>query len=320
MIQTKGRLARAEEVELLALVKGPKRNTVDHHYRLGTIYFDRRMLKSAEVFLKRAHELASILHGMETIRKQAAKSAEVSIEENTKWPYCHSVKLKHEHPTTPSYSTSRIEAMQSRLGLIQQDLDYVRGLQKKYWRCGPDKFLPCLLRRFGDHCDCDEWLRSIRHAPTLIWDDCYLSLLSYLPPVPVVCMLSLHRLFARRFASSQNVSFSFINKNGSITGVTAPVGKTVLEVAHDNNIEIEGACEGALACSTCHVILEQAVFDKLGEPTEREDDLLDLAPGLSDTSRLSCQIKVDEGLEGTTFRLPKATLNFYVDGHVPKPH
>ena len=116
------------------------------------------------------------------------------------------------------------------------------------------------------------------------------------------------------------VSFSFINRDGSKISVVGDIGKTVLEVAHDNGIELEGACEGAMACSTCHVILSDSLFGKLEEPCEREEDLLDLAPGLTNTSRLSCQIKVDSRLENAEIKLPKTTLNFYVDGHVPKPH
>ena len=118
----------------------------------------------------------------------------------------------------------------------------------------------------------------------------------------------------------KTVSFSFINRDGSKTAVEGRLGQSVLEVAHENNVELEGACEGSMACSTCHVILEDKVFDKLEEPCEREEDLLDLAPGLTDTSRLSCQIKVDERLAGAEIRLPRVTVNFYVDGHVPKPH
>jgi ferredoxin len=112
----------------------------------------------------------------------------------------------------------------------------------------------------------------------------------------------------------------FVNRDGSRTNVTAPYGKSLLEVAHENNVELEGACEGSLACSTCHVILKPELFDELDEPSEREEDLLDLAPGLTDTSRLSCQIKVDHRLEGAEIKLPKTTINFYVDGHIPKPH
>jgi ferredoxin len=64
-----------------------------------------------------------------------------------------------------------------------------------------------------------------------------------------------------------------------------------------------------LACSTCHVILEQKVFDSLPPPGEEEMDMLDLAFGLTDTSRLGCQIKVAPGLAGAKFTLPDGTNN-----------
>ena len=65
-------------------------------------------------------------------------------------------------------------------------------------------------------------------------------------------------------------------------------GESLLDVAHNNGIDLEGACESSLACSTCHVILEPAIYDSLGEPCEEEEDLLDLAYGLTHTSRLGC--------------------------------
>jgi len=66
------------------------------------------------------------------------------------------------------------------------------------------------------------------------------------------------------------------------------------------------------ACSTCHVILEEKLFEKLPEPSEAEEDMLDMAFGLTSTSRLSCQIKITEDFDGTTISIPKATRNFYV--------
>ena len=84
---------------------------------------------------------------------------------------------------------------------------------------------------------------------------------------------------------------------------------------------MEGACECSLACSTCHVVLEPAVFAALEPPGEQEEDLLDLAFGLTPTSRLGCQVKLDaKSMQGARVTLPKATRNFYVDGHKPKPH
>ncbi|XP_041436585.1 ferredoxin-2, mitochondrial-like isoform X2 [Xenopus laevis] len=81
-----------------------------------------------------------------------------------------------------------------------------------------------------------------------------------------------------------------------------------------------GACESSLACSTCHVYVNTEYFDKLPEPDEREDDMLDMAPLLQENSRLGCQIILTKQLNGAEFTLPKITRNFYVDGHVPKPH
>ena len=74
--------------------------------------------------------------------------------------------------------------------------------------------------------------------------------------------------------------------------VEAQVGKSILEVAQENEIDLEGACDGSMACSTCHVVFEQKHFDVLPKPEEEEEDMLDLAFGLTDTSRLGCQIKV----------------------------
>ena len=86
------------------------------------------------------------------------------------------------------------------------------------------------------------------------------------------------------------------------------------------SIELKGACEASLACSTCHVYVEEEYYDKLEEPLEAEDDMLDMAPGLKPTSRLGCQIILSHDLEGMELQLPSITRNFYVDGHVPEPH
>lgn len=122
------------------------------------------------------------------------------------------------------------------------------------------------------------------------------------------------------------VNIKFINSDDSETAVAARVGEVLLRVAHRTGVEMEGACEGVCACSTCHVVLEQDLYDKLidemedGALSEDEEDMLDMAFGLTHTSRLGCQIKVSEDMEGAVFQLPKATRNFYVDGHVPQPH
>ena len=91
-------------------------------------------------------------------------------------------------------------------------------------------------------------------------------------------------------------------------------------MAHKFEIDLEGACAGVCACSTCHLIFEEDVYDELPEASEAEDDMLDQAFQLTHTSRLGCQVLVQRKHEGITVQLPKATRNFYVDGHVPKPH
>lgn len=102
---------------------------------------------------------------------------------------------------------------------------------------------------------------------------------------------------------------TFIVRDGHAVEVDAPLGLSILEIAHRNNIDLEGACEGSLACSTCHVIVEKEWYDLLGTATEDEEDMLDLAFGLTHTSRLGCQIIMTEELDGLVVRLPTATRN-----------
>lgn len=100
----------------------------------------------------------------------------------------------------------------------------------------------------------------------------------------------------------------FVTPDGEVE-VEAPIGLSVLEIAHMNNIDLEGACEGSLACSTCHVIVEEEFYHKLDEASEEEEDMLDLAFGLTHTSRLGCQIIMTEELDGLKVRLPSGTRN-----------
>ncbi|XP_075773902.1 ferredoxin-2, mitochondrial [Pelodiscus sinensis] len=116
------------------------------------------------------------------------------------------------------------------------------------------------------------------------------------------------------------VNVVFIDRSGRRVPVQGRVGEDVLRLAQRHDIELEGACEASLACSTCHVYVSQEFVDKLPVPDEREDDMLDMAPQLQENSRLGCQIILTAELEGAEFTLPKITRNFYVDGHVPKPH
>jgi 2Fe-2S ferredoxin len=102
---------------------------------------------------------------------------------------------------------------------------------------------------------------------------------------------------------------TFVERDGTRREVDAPVGLSVLEIAHRHDIDIEGACEGSLACSTCHVVVDPEWFELLQSASEDEEDLLDLAFGLTQTSRLGCQIILSEELDGLTVSLPAATRN-----------
>ena len=105
----------------------------------------------------------------------------------------------------------------------------------------------------------------------------------------------------------------FIEKDGNRKEVEAPLGLSVMEIAHRFDVDIEGACEGSLACSTCHVIVEPSWFERLPEASEDEEDMLDLAFGLTATSRLGCQIIMTEALDGLTVTLPAETHNMLGD-------
>ncbi|GLT74905.1 hypothetical protein SLA2020_466700 [Shorea laevis] len=119
----------------------------------------------------------------------------------------------------------------------------------------------------------------------------------------------------------ETISVTFVDKDGEEKQIRVPIGMSMLEAAHENDIELEGACEGSLACSTCHVILmDMEYYNKLEDPTDEENDMLDLAFGLTETSRLGCQVIAKPELDGIRLAIPPATRNFAVDGYVPKPH
>eukprot|EP01120_Amphizonella_sp_Union-15-10_P017157 TRINITY_DN9454_c0_g1_i1.p1 TRINITY_DN9454_c0_g1~~TRINITY_DN9454_c0_g1_i1.p1 ORF type:complete len:168 (-),score=31.31 TRINITY_DN9454_c0_g1_i1:28-531(-) len=123
-----------------------------------------------------------------------------------------------------------------------------------------------------------------------------------------------------KFKDAETIDVHFILKDGSKLTVKGPLGMNVLDLAHKSNIELEGACEASLACSTCHVVVDDDHYDKIPEASDEENDMLDLAFGLTDTSRLGCQIILTKELDGMELKIPSATRNFAVDGFVPKPH
>ena len=101
----------------------------------------------------------------------------------------------------------------------------------------------------------------------------------------------------------------FVERDGTEREVDAPLGLSVLEIAHKHGVDIEGACEGSLACSTCHVVVDPAWYGRLTRATEDEEDMLDLAFGLTSTSRLGCQIVMTPQLDGLRVKLPAGVRN-----------
>jgi ferredoxin len=109
--------------------------------------------------------------------------------------------------------------------------------------------------------------------------------------------------------SSEMVEMTFVEEDGTECPVVGKVGQTLLELAHENDVQLEGACGGDLACSTCHVILPKEFYDILPPKQEEEEDMLDLAWGLTETSRLGCQIKITQQLKGMLIRIPPDSLD-----------
>ena len=96
----------------------------------------------------------------------------------------------------------------------------------------------------------------------------------------------------------------FITSEGDRVDATGEPGDSLLRVAQAAGMPLEGTCEGQMACSTCHVVVDKDWFDRLPEASEEEEDMLDLAAGVRRTSRLSCQIVLSEGLDGLTVTIP----------------
>ena len=97
----------------------------------------------------------------------------------------------------------------------------------------------------------------------------------------------------------------FVKPDGSEHVIAVENGTTVMEAGRDANLGIEGTCGGCLSCATCHVIVDPAWFAKIGAPSEDEVDMLDLAFGLTQTSRLGCQIEMSDDLTGLKVAIPE---------------
>ncbi|KAL4801586.1 2Fe-2S ferredoxin-type domain-containing protein [Aspergillus unguis] len=108
----------------------------------------------------------------------------------------------------------------------------------------------------------------------------------------------------------EEINVTFIDKDGEKYDFQVAEGDNLLDIAQANDLEMEGACGGSCACSTCHVIVEDPdMFDKMEEPSDDENDMLDLAFGLTETSRLGCQVLMNKELDGLVVRLPSMTRN-----------
>ena len=97
----------------------------------------------------------------------------------------------------------------------------------------------------------------------------------------------------------------FVNSEGTEKSVEAENGLSVMEIARDNDLDIEGTCGGSISCCTCHVIIDKDWFSIVGGPDPDEEDMLDLAFGLQPTSRLGCQIEVSDKLDGLRLLIPE---------------
>ncbi|XP_072261387.1 adrenodoxin, mitochondrial [Pyxicephalus adspersus] len=116
---------------------------------------------------------------------------------------------------------------------------------------------------------------------------------------------------ARLYSSEGKVTVKFVNRDGSTIVTEGKVGESLLDLVVEKNLDIDGfgACEGTLACSTCHLIFEDHIFEKLESVTDEEMDMLDLAYGLSETSRLGCQICLQPFMNGMTVKVPESVAD-----------
>lgn len=100
------------------------------------------------------------------------------------------------------------------------------------------------------------------------------------------------------------VKVTFITADGDKVAAEGAAGERLLAVAQAAGMPLEGTCEGQMACSTCHVVIAREWFDRLVPASEDEEDMLDLAAGVTRTSRLSCQIELSDELDGIEVRIP----------------
>lgn len=107
----------------------------------------------------------------------------------------------------------------------------------------------------------------------------------------------------------EELHITFITKEGDQINVEAAAGDNLMDIAQAHGLDVEGACGGSCACSTCHMIVDPEFYDEIPEPSDDENDMLDLAFGLTETSRLGCQVLMAPELDGVRIALPAMSRN-----------
>ncbi len=100
------------------------------------------------------------------------------------------------------------------------------------------------------------------------------------------------------------IRVTFVGADGTCRTVAAEEGTSLLRAGQADGQPLEGTCEGQMACATCHVVVDPTDFARLAPASAEEEDMLDLAPHATRTSRLSCQIRLTSALDGLTVRIP----------------
>jgi 2Fe-2S ferredoxin len=118
---------------------------------------------------------------------------------------------------------------------------------------------------------------------------------------------------ASTFRTATLPKITFIEPDGTSRSFDAEDGDSILDVAQRHGIDLEGACEGGMACSTCHIIVAEDWFERLDAASEEEEDMLDMAVDLRPTSRLGCQINLTDVLDGLVVSLPSEHHNLLGD-------
>lgn len=115
---------------------------------------------------------------------------------------------------------------------------------------------------------------------------------------------------ARFYATPGKVTVKVTTQDGTAVAFEAPTGTSLMHAIRDvAKLEVEGACDGCMQCSTCHVYLSAASYKQVGEPGEDEQDVLDKSLDVKETSRLACQIQLSPEMEGMEVELPKNVVN-----------